>query len=80
MMYDYKLHLTIKNPTGLPVGAVSAHRLSTVSNADKIVLINKGNIEETGTHDELLEKSTLYKNMWEAHMSVKDKKEVEKDA
>ena len=59
---------------------VIAHRLSTVSNADKIVLINEGNIEETGTHDELLEKSALYRNMWEAHMSVKDKKEEKKDA
>ncbi len=51
---------------------VIAHRLSTVSNADRIVVVNDGRIESTGTHGELLEKCELYKNMWNAHISSQD--------
>ena len=51
---------------------VIAHRLSTIKNADKILLINKGIIEKSGTHNELLENSTLYKNMWEMHINAKN--------
>ncbi|MCR5706112.1 MAG: ABC transporter ATP-binding protein/permease [Acholeplasmatales bacterium] len=51
---------------------VIAHRLSTITSSDKIVLVNDGRIEDMGTHDELLNKSMLYKNMWNAHISAKD--------
>ena len=51
---------------------VIAHRLSTIKDADKIVVVNKGNIDNCGTHEELLEKSALYKDLWEAHISSKD--------
>ena len=39
---------------------VIAHRLSTVQNADKIVVINKGTIVEEGTHHELLSRKGAY--------------------
>ncbi|UTC77301.1 ABC transporter ATP-binding protein [Treponema sp. OMZ 799] len=45
---------------------VVAHRLRTVVNADNIVVIENGSVESTGTHTELLEKSALYRSMWEA--------------
>ncbi|MBR3283337.1 MAG: ABC transporter ATP-binding protein [Ruminococcus sp.] len=51
---------------------VIAHRLSTVKNADRLYVISDGNIEEQGTHDELLAKNGLYSSMWTAHISVKD--------
>ena len=51
---------------------VIAHRLSTIIDSDNIVVINNGNIEEMGTHSELLEKKGLYSKMWEAHISAKD--------
>lgn len=54
---------------------VIAHRLSTIIDADKIVVVNNGTIESTGTHKELLEKCPLYKHMWLAHNSVKDIRE-----
>ena len=44
---------------------VIAHRLSTVVNADKIVVLSKGKIVETGTHKELIEKRGHYKQLYE---------------
>ena len=40
---------------------VIAHRLSTVKNADKIIVFDKGRIVDEGTHDELLDSSDVYK-------------------
>ncbi|MBQ9921546.1 MAG: ATP-binding cassette domain-containing protein, partial [Clostridia bacterium] len=37
-----------------------AHRLSTLRNADKLLVLDKGNVAEFGTHDELLEKKGIY--------------------
>ena len=51
---------------------VIAHRLSTVCNADKIVVIKNGAISDSGTHEELLARGGLYRDMWEAHVSAKD--------
>jgi len=44
---------------------VIAHRLSTITRADKIVLVNEGKIEATGTHKELLTRSPLYARLAE---------------
>ena len=43
-----------------------AHRLSTVRNANRIVVIDKGSIVEQGTHSQLLEKGGLYRRLYEA--------------
>ena len=43
---------------------VIAHRLSTIHNADKIVVINSGEIAEQGTHDELIKKQGIYYTMY----------------
>ncbi len=44
---------------------VVAHRLSTIVNADNIVLMEAGKVKAAGTHTELLEGSEKYKKMWE---------------
>lgn len=51
---------------------IIAHRLSTIKDVDKIFLVKDGNIVASGKHQELLEKSELYNNMWQAHISSKD--------
>ena len=44
---------------------VIAHRLSTIENADKILVINNGEIIEKGTHLELLQNSGAYKKLYD---------------
>ncbi len=53
------LNKLMKNRTSV----VIAHRLSTIVNADQILVINKGEIIEQGTHDELIKKDGLYKKL-----------------
>ncbi len=48
---------------------VIAHRLSTVKNADKIILLDKGEIKEVGTHNELMEKEGPYSNLYNIQFS-----------
>lgn len=54
---------------------VIAHRLSTIQNADKIVVLNEGQIVEIGTHEELLEKGGAYKALYMAQFKDKRKSE-----
>jgi len=44
---------------------IIAHRLSTVRNADMIIVLHEGSIAETGSHDELIEHNGLYKHLYD---------------
>lgn len=55
---------------------IIAHRLSTITDSDQIVVMNNSCISDIGTHDELLKKSPLYKEMWQAHIGAKDGEKV----
>lgn len=58
----------VKNKTLIIV----AHRLSTIIDADQIVVVNDGSIEAIGTHQTLLKHCQLYQSMWQAHIGAKD--------
>jgi ATP-binding cassette subfamily B protein len=57
----------VKNKTLI----VIAHRLSTIRHADQIVVVDKGEIVETGRHDDLLEKQGVYHQLWTKRMSAR---------
>ena len=50
-----------------------AHRLSTIMHADKIYVLEKGVIVETGSHDELLSEKGLYYAMWRQQIGEREK-------
>ena len=55
---------------------VIAHRLSTVVDADEIVVLDAGRVAEQGTHAELLAKNGLYAEMWTRQQAEKDEEAV----
>ena len=55
----------IRNLTKNKTTLVIAHRLSTILNSEKIFVIDKGNLISEGGHEELLNKSPIYKNFYE---------------
>ena len=59
MKIQESLNKLIKDKTVI----IISHRLKSVENADKIIVMNKGKIEAEGKHSDLLQKSELYKNM-----------------
>ena len=49
---------------------VVAHRLSTIRDADKIIVMDKGNIVETGNHEELLSQNGFYAELYNSQFST----------
>ena len=59
---------------------IIAHRLSTVRNADKIVVLEEGRITEMGSHSELIERGGLYKQLYEMQFRYESPEEDEETA
>lgn len=59
---------------------VVAHRLSTIQNADQILVIDHGRLVGRGTQGELLSSCPLYKKLWEQHISAADSAQEEAKA
>ena len=51
---------------------IVAHRLSTIKNADEIIVVEDGTIKERGTHEQLLEAGGSYKTLYEAQYKEYD--------
>ena len=53
-----------------------AHRLSTVVEADKIVVLEEGRVVEQGTHDDLLRLGGRYSQMWHRQLADEEQEQV----
>ncbi|MBQ7957527.1 MAG: ABC transporter ATP-binding protein/permease [Clostridia bacterium] len=62
------IHTLAKNKTVILI----SHRLANVKNADNIYVLDKGNITESGTHDELSEKQSYYYKLWTAQQKLEN--------
>ena len=59
------IQTAINNMKGTYTILIIAHRLSTVVDADRLILINNGKVEAEGTHEQLLKKSKTYRELYE---------------
>jgi ATP-binding cassette subfamily B protein len=71
---EEEINKTIKNVSEMHshITVLIAHRLSTIMHADTIYVLEKGNIAEFGTHDDLLLKKGLYFAMWRQQIGERE--------
>lgn len=65
---ERKIQIALENMLKGKTTIMIAHRLHTIKNVDKIVVFDKGEIKEEGSHNELVSKNGLYKDMWETYI------------
>ncbi|PSJ36705.1 ABCB family ABC transporter ATP-binding protein/permease [Allosphingosinicella deserti] len=68
---------TLRSVAARRTSIVIAHRLSTVIDADQIVVLNEGRVAERGTHAELLRRNGLYAEMWTRQQTEREDEEAE---
>lgn len=67
---DARLRAALKEAVGATTQIIVAQRVSTIVDADRIVVLEAGRVVGTGTHDELLEGSDTYREIVESQMAV----------
>lgn len=70
-----EIQKSIQNMQGKYTILIIAHRLSTVINSDRIILIDNGEVAGTGTHQELLEKNKIYHHLYEYELKSEKKEQ-----
>ena len=68
---------TLRSVAARRTSIVIAHRLSTVVDADQIVVLNEGQVAERGTHAQLLRQGGLYAEMWTRQQSEREDEEAQ---
>jgi len=74
---EQAIQQTLKQISASTTTLVVAHRLSTVVDADEILVMGKGNIIERGSHSELIQKNGEYRRMWELQLENSDESNVD---
>ena len=69
---EQAIQRTLKQISATTTTLVVAHRLSTVVDADEILVMGKGNILERGSHNELIQKNGEYRRMWELQLETNE--------
>ena len=70
LLIQHAIDTLIKGRTSI----VIAHRLSTIRKASKIIVLDKGEVKEMGTHEELLQKGGFYSKLHEMQFEKKEGK------
>lgn len=67
ILTEVKIQKAVKEILSGRTGIIIAHRLSTIVDCDKIIVIDKGRISETGSHTELINSGGFYSKLYEAY-------------
>ena len=67
---DIKIRKALEEKAKGTTTIIIAHRISTLMNADKIIVLENGRVAEEGTHDELLQKKGIYNKVFNLQHAV----------
>lgn len=67
---EFLIQKALDNLTRNKTVLVIAHKLSTITTMDQIIVLEEGRIIEKGKHDDLIKKEGLYHDMWQTHISA----------
>jgi ATP-binding cassette subfamily B protein len=69
---EQRLQHAVRAVTGGRTSIVIAHRLSTIQNADQIIVLSRGAVVESGTHQELIDNDDLYATLYRLQYERRD--------
>ena len=67
---------TLRELSRTKVVIIISHRLSSVRKADKIYVLDKGSVQENGSHEELMKKKGRYYRLFEEQLKKNDEKQI----
>lgn len=73
---DAKIRAALKKGRQNSTVILISHRITTLMQADTILVLDKGKVSDIGTHEELLSRDGIYKNIYEIQMNLSDKDKV----
>ena len=65
---DHRIQLALKEKLGDMTTIIIAQRIASIKEADRIVIMNEGRIEDIGTHEELLERNEVYRDLYQTQL------------
>lgn len=74
---EFVIQKALRNVTEHKTTIVIAHRVTSVQDCDRIIVLDKGRVIEQGTHDELIEFNGFYKKIYDIQVSIED--EINRD-
>lgn len=74
---DYEIRRALKEHMKEATVILISHRVTSLMGADEIMVLDHGQIEECGTHEELIQKNGIYHKIYEIQMSLDDRKKME---
>lgn len=69
---DASIRKALNNRRNSATTIIISHRISTLSEADRILVLDEGNLVQSGTHEELINKSGLYSRVWKIQNSLEE--------
>lgn len=69
---DAKIRAALKEGRQNSTVILISHRITTLMQADTILVLDKGRVSDVGTHEELVGREGIYKNIYEIQMNLSD--------
>lgn len=76
---DAQIRAALRHDLGKSTVILISHRITTLMQADRILVLNEGRMAELGTHEELIHRNGIYKSIYDIQMSSSDRALLEKE-